>query len=415
MADAMRRVHVIGAGAVGTTTALYLQQEGLDVTIIDRDGPGNGCSFGNAGNIGIASFIPPATPGIWRHALRMWRDPMHPLDIRVAHLPNSLPWFWRFMRSSGERRFKEVTDALTSIMQFAFDAYAPLLRAAGNEALIRRDGRLFVYETDAAFQAAKRNHDMRRARGIEVQDLSGDAVREMEPAFGPSVRHGCFLPEGGFSVNPQRMIQVLARSFEQDGGTMVQDTVKGFEIGPDGPRRILGAAGTYDVENVVIAAGAFSGELAKQLGASVPLESERGYHVMISDPEFKMRIPGASTERHVVITPMEDGVRLSTGSEFSGLTAPPRWDLALRILNRARELVPGLTGEVATRWYGHRPATPDGLPVIGRSPLHRNAFFAFGHGHVGLGTGAITGRLVSQLLAGKPTEVNLTPFRVERF
>lgn len=415
MTGQKRKVHVIGAGAVGICTALNLQREGFDVSIIDRDGPGNGCSSGNAGNIGIASFIPMATPGIWRRAWRMWIDPMHPLDIRIAHLPKSLPWLWKFARSGSEKRFLEVSDALWSIMRYAFDAYAPLLRAAGNEAMIRREGRLFVYETDTAFQSAKKTHDMRRARGIEVQELTGDEVRELEPAFGPAVRHGCFLPEGGFSINPQRMVQVLTRSFEQSGGKVINDIVRGFKTGPGGPRRILTEAEGYDVENVVIAAGAFSGRLTKQLGTSIPLESERGYHVMIPYDGFEMRIPGGSSERNVVITPMEHGIRLSTGSEFSGLDTPPRWDLCLRILDKARELLPGLTGDIASRWCGHRPATPDGLPVIGRSSVHRNVFFAFGHGHVGLGTGAITGRLLSQLIAGKPTDVDLAPFRAERF
>ena len=410
-----KSVHVIGAGAVGVSTALYLQREGFDVTLVDRDGPGNGCSAGNAGNIGIASFIPPATPGIWRQAWKMWTDPMHPLDIRLSHLPKSLPWFLRFVLSSRSNRFAEVSDALASIMQYAFDAYEPLLRAAGNEAMIQRTGRLFIYETEAGFRKAKGSQARRRAKGIEVHALSGDEVREIEPALGASVKHGYFLPEGGFSIDPRRMIQVMARSLEQNGGKVVQDTVKDFEIGPDGPRRIRTEGGGHDVERVVVAAGAYSGILARRLGTSVPLESERGYHVMIPDSGVGMRVPVGASERHVVITPMEHGIRFTTGSEFSGLDAPPRWDLSLRILDDARALLPGLIGEVKTRWYGSRPATPDGLPVIGRSPVHRNVYFAFGHGHVGLGTGAITGRLLAQLIAGKPTEADLTPFRAERF
>ena len=147
----------------------------------------------------------------------------------------------------------------------------------------------------------------------------------------------------------------------------------------------------------------------------MPLESERGYHVMYGDPDFKMRLP-ASSERNVAIAPMEHGVRLSTGSEFSGLDSEPRWDLSLRIIEGARKaLLPGLKGEIASRWDGHRPATPDGMPVLGRSPVHANVFFAFGHGHIGLGNGAITGRLIAQAAAGRPTDTDLTPFRADRF
>ena len=410
-----RRVCVIGAGAVGTCCALYLQREGFEVTLIDRDGPGNGCSAGNAGNIGFASFIPYAKPGIWKTALGMWRNPEHPLDIRLGHLPRSAPWFLRFLANGTEARFSRIADALADLTRFAFDAYEPLLRAAGNETMIRREGRFFVYETTGAFEAARREQDMRRDRGVEIRALSGAEAREIEPALGPAVKHAYFLPEGGFSLNPQRMIDGLARHFALRGGTIVQDEVTGFEIGPEGPRRVTTADGGHDADDVVIAAGAYSGRLASRLGTKVLLESERGYHFMIADPDFRMRLP-VSSERNVAMVPMEHGVRLSTGAEFSGLDGEPRWDLSLRIVEGARKaILPGLKGEIASRWHGHRPATPDGMPVIGRSPVHRNVFFAFGHGHIGLGSGAITGRLIAQVAAGKSTDTDLTPFRADRF
>jgi D-amino-acid dehydrogenase len=409
------RAVVAGAGVVGTCTALYLQKEGFQVTLIDPEGPGTGCSSGNSGNLGIASCVPTGTPGIYKKLPRMLLNPGHPLIVRARNLPQTLPWFARFLAASQHERVVATADALISLMSRLFDAYDPLLKEANAQHFVSRVGRLFVYDTADGFKNDKYTMDLRRERGVEIRDLSGDEVREIAPAVGPVVKAGCFIPNGGHSLDPQGMVEALARLFVQKGGTLLRNRVVGCEPNGDGGARIACDGQAIEAEKFIVAAGARSGPLAAQLGARIPLVAERGYHVMIKDPGVSLPLPVQWGGRYMVLTPMAPGLRISGITEFAGFNAPLDPKLCDIIMADARELVPSLRLDVSSRWAGERPSTPDSLPVIGHAPNRPWALFAFGHGHVGLGTGAITGRIVAQLAAGREPEVDINPFRPDRF
>ena len=221
---------VVGAGIIGTCCALYLQRGGMAVTLIDRDGPGEGCSSGNAGNLGTGSCVPASLPGTVRKVPAMLLDPMHPLSIRWRHLPAALPWFVRFARAGRPDRIEAIADALHSLQSNLFDAYAPLIADAGADQLIRRDGKLFVYESRAAFDGDSLGVGLRRGRGIELKDLDGDDVRRMEPTLGPNVACGRFQQGTGHTVDPLRLVRALAASFAANGGTVLRERVAGFEL-----------------------------------------------------------------------------------------------------------------------------------------------------------------------------------------
>ncbi len=406
---------VIGAGIVGTCCALYLQRAGMAVTLIDRDGPGEGCSSGNAGNLGSGSCVPASLPGILPKVPAMLLDPLHPLSIRWRRLPAALPWFVRFARAGRPDRVEAIADALHSLQSRLFDAYAPLIADAGAADLIRWDGKLFVYESRAAFEGDVLGVELRRRRGIVLEDLDGDGVRRMEPALGPNVACGRFQKGTGHTVDPLRLVRALAECFAANGGAFLNERVTGFDRDGDAVRGVVTDAGVRRAPIVVLAAGAWSGRLAAQLGYRVPLESEGGYHVMLPEPGVGLEIPILACERKVIFTPMADGLRLTGIAEFAGLDAPADYRRADILVGHGRQMLPGLNVEGGKRWRGHRPSTPDSLPVIGPAPRHPNLIFAFGHGRLGLGLGAITGRLVAQLATGQPTDVDTVPFCYERF
>jgi D-amino-acid dehydrogenase len=410
-----RHAVVIGGGIVGVCSALYLQREGLRVTLIERDEPGDACSAGNAGNLGIASCVPYSLPGMMWRVPRLLLDRTSPLNVRLSHIPRATPWFLRFLMAGSPQRVEEISDALRSLMRRLYDAYAPLLDDAGARDLVQNVGRLQVHESDKGFAGSRYSMDIRRRRGIEFQTLSGDEVREIEPALGPAVTAGYYIPEASHCVNPSRLVKVFAECLVRRGGTLLRQTVKGLENGADGTGSVVTDAGRHSADAVVLAAGAWSGRLAKQLGTRVPMEAERGYHTMLPNSGVGMKIPVTAADRFVSLSPMEHGLRVSGMGEFAPIDAPADWRLARVVVEHARHLLPGLSEEGSHDWMGPRPALPDGKPVIGRSQRHPWATFAFGHGHVGLGTGAITGRIVSQLVAGKPPEVDLEPFRPDRF
>jgi D-amino-acid dehydrogenase len=406
---------IIGAGIIGVSCALYLQRAGFQVTLVDKGAPGDGCTFGNSGALGIASVVPLATPGILKDVPRMLFDPLQPLSIRWAYLPWTLPWLVRFIRNSTRARVEKIADARDALLKGLFEAYEPLLEVAGARDLIKHTGLLTIYERDDGLAHAQYGLDLRRRRGIVVEEISGDEAREREPALGPAVKHGVVFPDVAYTVNPQRLAQKFAEQAVRDGGTLKRGTVTGFEMGPRGPRKVLTDAGDIEADLTVLAAGAWSKPLATQLGATVPLQAMRGYHSMMPDPGITLNGIVTSADRRLALTPMEGGLRASGTAEFASVDAPPNYARADMLTRHASAILPGLNVEGATRWMGSRPAMIDSRPVIGRSPRHANVLFAFGHDQTGIALGGVTGKLIAELATGQPPGVDLTPYRPDRF
>ncbi len=282
--------------------------------------------------------------------------------------------------------------------------------------MVQRTGWLVIYESDAAFGKARASKvEFRRRAGIEVEVLDARGVHELEPALGDAVRHGVYYPEVAKASDPHRLVQVLAAHFQREGGALLRERVTGFAFGARGVAAVHTDAATHAPDAVVLAAGAHSGPLAAQLGSRVPLETARGYHAMLPEPGVAPRVPVISGDFHCAITPLEGGLRVGGTVEFAGLAAPPNYGRVDKLLSVARRVLPGLNDAGHTRWMGHRPALPDSLPVLGRSPRHANAYFAFGHGQVGLTAAAITGRLIAEAIGGRPASLALAPYRAERF
>jgi D-amino-acid dehydrogenase len=409
-----RHVAVIGAGIVGACCAYALRRAGFEVTLIERDQPGHGASFGNAGSIGTASVPPLGLPGMLRQVPAMLRDPLHPLAIRWRDLPRVLPWFRRFVRALDPARVEAIADARAALLAHAADAYEGLLDEIGQAHLIQSSGLITVWESEAAMAASRSTIEMRRARGIAMEEMSGERLRELEPALSERVRCGIWFPDVRATVSPLRLTEAIIEAFRARGGRLLAGEVVSFEIGPEGPRRVVMRDGGLDCDLVVVAAGVWSRDLVRLLGLDVALAAERGYHVMITEPKVALRIPLMSGDRNIAITPMEHGLRMTTMAEFATPEAPPDHPRAERILKAAAGIVRGLEFNVASRWVGPRPSTPDSLPVIGRCPRFANVFHAYGHGHLGLTFGAITGRLIAQLARGDLPNIDLAPYRPDR-
>lgn len=407
------KVAVLGAGAVGVACALYLQREGHDVLLIDRDEPARGCSFGNAGLIQCSSVVPIAMPGLLRAVPRMLLDPDQPLVVRWRHLLSLAPYLLHFIKEASAARSEANSCALAAIIPASFEAYRPLIEAAGLDDMVERSGELYVYETQAAFAAAAGNLAMRSARNVEVQLLTGSEARELEPALSPAIERAVFLPNSYQTVNPYRFVEALARHFSGSGGSIVQADIQ--SITPTGS----GFALTTDkepitAERIVVALGAFSKPFARRLGCDVPLDSERGYHLRLPTPGVRLKRTVLSGDFRFAMAPSDDAIVLAGTAELARVGAPPDFARAKRLLPLAQRLLPGLAADGETTWMGHRPSTPDSLPVIGRSPRDRNAIFAFGHGHSGLTLAGVTGRIVADLVAERLPDVDLAPYRADR-
>jgi glycine/D-amino acid oxidase-like deaminating enzyme len=403
---------VVGAGIVGISTALCLQRDGHDVTVIDRNGPGEGTSRGNAGLFAIGHVVPIGTPGLLRRVPAMLLDQTSPLAMRWSYLPQIAPWLIRMLAASTPHRVEEISRALAALLAPALESYQPLIASANAENLVQRRGWLTIYESAASRRAAQPDLDMRRSRGIRWEELDEGTVRQLVPALRPGPVWGVMFPDCEHTLDPYRLTVTLAEDFAARGGTIRRGDVRTNVV--DGKPQVLSDAGPVTFDKLVIAAGAFSRTLLRGLGDDAPLDTERGYHVMLEN-DIDLRVPLLCADHKFSITPMSEGVRLAGTVEFAGLVAPPnpkRWDI---MTMRSRALLPGLKSEPRSTWMGYRPSMPDSLPVIGPSPRHRSVYYAFGHGHLGLTLGAVTGRLIADLVAQRAPAVDTTPYRVDRF
>jgi D-amino-acid dehydrogenase len=410
-----RRITVLGAGIVGVATASWLRRDGHEVTLVDRGAPGEFCSAGNAGILSPGSVVPVGTPGILARVPQYLTDPAAPLSIHWSHLPRALPWLMRFVAASRRGRVEQISRALRPLVGSVFESYRPLVQDAGCADLIHRTGYIGVYESEAAFRADAYPLRLRRERGVIVEDMTAGELRAHDPQLAPIYARGVRLPEQGHVSNPLWLAQRLFRHYAAHGGSFVQREVRGFEVGAGRVRALHTDAGPLPVETLVLCAGVHSGALAARLGAQVPLESQRGYHVHFPNPGIEPPTPVMSGEYKFFTTPMADGLRIAGTVEIAGIDAPPTQARIDALVAHAKRMYPALDTSGMTTWMGHRPCTPDSLPVIGRAPGVANAWFAFGHGHLGLCAAAPTGRLIAELIAGRPPFLDPQPYRPERF
>ena len=410
----MPRAFVLGGGIVGVCCAYALQRRGFATTLIEKDQPGRAASFGNSASIGLASIPPLGMPGMMRDLPRMLRDPLHSLVIRARHLPRTLPWLQRFRRALPAERVEAIADARAALLSQAGTAYDALLGEIGQRELIRPTGLIFAYESRAALEGSRVGIDLRRRRGIEVEELDGPALRALEPALSERAACGVHYPVVQTVTNPLDLTLAVLEAFRTRGGTLLCETVRGFETGAGGVSTVVTDAGRHAADLVVLTAGAWSAALAGMLGDSISVTAERGYHVMIERAPHMPAISVISGDHNVSISTLSTGLRLTTMAELTAIDAPPDHARALRIFRAAAPLIRGLELDVASRWVGSRPSTPDSLPVIGRSPRHRNVIYACGHGHLGVTFAAITGAVVGALAQGESPSLEITPYRPDR-
>lgn len=414
-----RKVAVLGAGMIGICSALWLQREGFTVTIIDPNPPGSGSSYGNAGGFSPASVVPMSMPGVLRHVPGYLADPESPLVIRWRYLPTLAPWLWRFIRSGERQRVEQQARALRDLLGPVFDCLAPLAKQARAEHIVRRDGMLYVYRSAESFQGDTLGWDLRRRNGIAFERLSGGQIRDFDPSLSDAFREAVLVPGNGHMVDPQDLVRHLAQAALAAGAELVTGTAQGFELADGRLSGVRVDGRIVAAEAAVVACGAYSKRLTDGLGERIPLDTERGYHVLFKTPEAMPRVPVLDAERKFVATPMRAGLRIAGIVEFAGFKRPPDRRLTERLLGQARAMFPALRQDYPDseigRWMGFRPSMPDSLPVIGHAKASRDVVYAFGHGHVGMCGGPMTGKLVAELLAGRPTSIDVAPFSPGRF
>ena len=416
-----RHVAIIGAGAVGVVSAIEALRDGHRVTLIDPGEPGGeqAASYGNAGWLSSHSVIPPSEPGVWKKVPGYLMDPLGPLAIRWPYLPKVLPWLVQYLLSGWtEARVEKTAWALRDLLKDAPKLHKALADEAGVSELIERNGVMHVYPSRAPFDGDL-GWRIRKRVGIQWLELNADEMRQREPDLDPRYTFGVLVEEAGRCRNPGAYVAALAAHAVAQGAVIVKARASGFRIANGKLVSVITDAGEIACDAAAVAAGARSRALTASIGDRLPLESERGYHVMITDPGTGPRTSMMASDAKMVINWTDKGLRAAGQVEFAGVDAAPNWKRAEILRENLIGMFPKLPKSIpADRikvWLGHRPSMPDGRPCIGHARATRDIVYAFGHGHVGLVGSARTGRLVAQLLSGREPEIPLAPFAPTRF
>ncbi len=400
---------VVGAGVVGLSVALAAQARGLSVRVIDREGPAAGASAGNAGAFAFTDILPLASPRIIRQAPKWLLDPLGPLSVPPSYALKIAPWMLRFWRASWPARVRASTVAQTAMMDLSKAELEPFLAATGTLPMLRKDGNLQVYESQAEFDASLPGWQARAEHGIDFRHMTPAEMTEFQPGLSPRFTHGTFTP-GWYSIaDPKDYTIALAQRFRANGGQIT--IAEATALTNDG---VVTGNGTLP-GRIVLAAGAFSHLLARTLGARIPLETERGYNTTLPADAVDLRCQITFGGHGFVISKLSSGIRVGGAVELGGLKLPPNFKRSEAMLKKAAAFLPGLKTTGGRQWMGFRPSLPDSLPAIGPLPGHPNVICAFGHGHLGLTQSAGTARIVADLLTSRPAPIDLAPFDPARF
>ena len=408
-------VIVIGAGVVGLSAAIAAQGRGLSVTVLDREGPAAGASAGNAGAFAFTDILPLASPGILKKAPKWLLDPLGPLSVPPAYAAQIAPWMFRFWRACSPKRVAHSTSAQTAMMDLSKAELEPFLAATGTLPMLRKEGNLQVYESNAELKASQPGWDARAKHGIEFRHMGTAEMAGIQPGLAPRFTHGTFTP-GWYSIaDPKLYTMALAEHFRSRGGAIERAEVTALATIDDGVEVRTTNGNTRRAAQVVLAAGAFSHRIAKSLGESIPLETERGYNTTLPADAFDLRTQVTFGGHGFVVTRLSTGIRVGGAVELGGLTLPPNYRRSEAMLKKAQTFLPGLKPTGGVQWMGFRPSLPDSLPAIGRARATARVVYAFGHGHLGLTQSAGTARLVADLLTNQSPTIDIAPFSPQRF
>ena len=414
-------VTVIGAGIIGLSIAVELQERGFSVRILEKKSVAGEASGGLAGAYAFSDVIPIATPGLLRKVPKWLLDPLGPLSIHPAYLLRVAPWLFKFWRASQPKRFEASVQAQAQLMALSQAALERQITLVAGESLMRREGQMQLYEGARAFEASLSGWQLRKKQGIAFRVLEKQGeIEKLQPGLHPGFTHAVFTPEWINVVDPKIWADHLAAHFKARGGGLDFANVQSLS---EGQKRIVihcENGKTREAERVVVACGAWSHQLSGSFGEKIPLETERGYNTTLPNCPFPLKLHLSFADHGFVVSKAGNGIRVGGAVEFAGLKRAPNFRRSEILLEKAARFLPGLdilsdASERKHQWMGFRPSTPDSLPILGPSRKSPRLFYAFGHGHLGLTQSAGTAEVISDLLEQRRPEISLHAFAAGRF
>lgn len=406
-------VAIVGAGIIGLAIAFQLASGRRDIVVIDPNDPGSGASYGNAGTLAPYACVPVGNPDVLRNLPGLLVNADSPLAVRPAALPALLPWLSRFLWQSMPVRARRNAYALAELLKDAMPTWRELAEQARLSDLLRHEGCLYLYRGKMPREDGEWGARLRNELGVRQERLTSEEVARLEPAL-PRASGGILFPDAAHIVDPAAMTSRLAAAATAKGALFERARVGRLEPQDGGRIRLTCRDRTIEAHTVVLAAGAWSRDLAEQAGEDIPLDTERGYHIEFAMDACPIKRPVSPVDLGFYVTPMAGRLRVAGTVELGGLSAPLNPNQIALLERGVRKLFPDL-GAVQSRWLGFRPSLPDSLPVIGPSRRCPSLIHAFGHGHLGMTLAGVTSRIVAGLIEKRNDVPNLDAFRPDRF
>ena len=407
------KIGVIGAGIQGMCNALFLQKNGYNVTLFDRDEPGNlSASYGNAGHFSPYASLALNRPDVLTDVPSMLLSATGPLALRWNHVPKMIPWFLKFILNCSKKKMMHTAKYTHQILDLALPAFDELFDEVDISGLVEKKGIMYVWN-DQNLASRELEISIRKEIGVEQQILTPKEIHDLEPNIKPFYHGGVYYSYARHARNPKKILLKLFDNFLKKDGKFLKINIQSLNIEEEKPV-LKSEVQSFSFDKVVIACGAFSKKLTDNLNEKIPLDTERGYHVHFKDCEHLISRPVVFANRGFGITPMEQGLRVVGTVEFGGLNNPLSKSRIRNLINGAKYMLDGLP-EHEDEWLGFRPSLPDFLPVIGPSKNYKNVFYCFGHNHLGWTLGAISGKIISKMIANENTNLNLEPYSSRRF
>jgi len=406
------KIGIIGAGIQGVCTALFLQKKGYQVTLFDRDEPGNAASYGNAGHFSPYASVPFNRPDVITDVPAMLFSSRGPLALKWNYVPKMIPWFIKFLLNCRKEKMMHTAKNMHQILSLSLPAFDELFDDISLDGLVENKGVLYIW-TDQNLKSRKLENQIREELGIKQQLLNPKEIHDLEPNIKPFYHGGVFYDYARHAKNPKKLLIKLFENFVAKGGKFLKLNINNIDFDENKPV-LRSETQRFIFDKLVIACGAFSKKLTDMLHENIPLDTERGYHVHFKNCEHLISRPVVYANRGFGMTPMEQGLRVVGTVEFGGLQNPLSKSRVKNLILNAKDMLDGLP-EHKDEWLGFRPSLPDFLPVIGPSKNYKNVFYSFGHHHLGWTLGAISGKIISKMIDNENTNMDLQPYSSIRF
>ena len=412
-----KSVGIVGAGIQGVCTALHLIKKGIPVTLFDKHDPLSkeykSASYGNAGHFSPYAVLQFNRPDILYDVPKMLLSSYGPLALKWNYIPKMMNWFLHYFKNCNQKSMLHTAKYMHQILSLSNDAYEEIFKEIDTTGLVEKKGIIYIW-TNKNLKSRKLEIKVRKDLGIEQKLLSRKEILDLEPNLEPVFDAGVIYENAMHARDPHGILKQIFRLFLKKGGKFIQTNIEALKQTSSSETVIKSNNDEYKFEKTVIASGAFSKNLTDQLGEKIPLDTERGYHVHFKGKENLISRPVIFLDRGFGMTPMNQGLRAVGTVELGGTKNPPSEKRIEYVKNCAKELLPQL-GEHDDEWLGFRPTLPDFLPILGPSLNNKNIIYAFGHQHLGWTLGAITGKIISGIVAGDKTNLDLEPYSSKRF